>query len=175
MRLFYTQDRAEHFTKQYIKADTSNTGAVRQTEKLLWIQTQFHTLGGGQLRESMLSISVQGKQIASAPFPRQTTVSLDGAARCCFAPNPPLDFPLPWKNWLLSSPGSHDSLHVFKYLLIVIIWLRDCTWLPILTRWYSPCRQGLLGLVSIYGALTTWQTLLLVWGMEEAQALPSTV
>lgn len=35
VRRFYTQDRAEHFTKQYIKADTSNTGAVRQTEKLL--------------------------------------------------------------------------------------------------------------------------------------------
>lgn len=34
-RLFYTQDRAEHFTKQYIKGDTSNRRTGRQTKKLL--------------------------------------------------------------------------------------------------------------------------------------------
>lgn len=28
--LFYTQDRAKHFTKQYIMGDTSNRGTIRQ-------------------------------------------------------------------------------------------------------------------------------------------------
>lgn len=31
--LFYTQDRAKHFTKQYIMDDTSNRGTARQTKK----------------------------------------------------------------------------------------------------------------------------------------------
>lgn len=103
-RLFYTQDRAEHFTKQYIKADTSNKGAVRQTEKLLWIQSQFHTLGGGQLRESMLS--KVSKLLLLPSTDRAQLVSM----QLCPQPAPGLHSPLVELSAI--ALGSHDSLQV---------------------------------------------------------------
>lgn len=106
-RLFCTQDRAKHLTKQYIMEDTSNRGTARQ-------RSAVNTNSIAHIRRGLVEgkLVVQDKQIGFSPFHPQITVSLQEPALWNGSPLLCTALPLPQENWASCLLGSCHGLCV---------------------------------------------------------------